>query len=283
MTIKCELRYRGIESDNGDKPFRKYGYLISGTDDEEAALSALANETPETRVFERSGTQVTFKRSGIKISEYAPNVNPGAFFWEGEATYTPQNTHFMHTGPDYPETAFSISCGSTNAVVKTAIEQTRYGSNTPAVGNAINVVESDGKLDVQGASILVPVATLKAEKIYPMNRWAGLVGGCIHAVGCTNNAPFSAGPGLSFSAEELLFAGVEISPEGDDMIRASYQFLISPGSKGAIDGINYEKQGWRYLWAFYRDVVSDNAMAKKATSIYIARVYPSVSFSNIMG
>lgn len=283
--MACALKYMGLEAENGDKPFRQYSYLISGTDSEEAALAQLSSATAAERTISIPGKgDRYFYRSSIRIREHAPSPNPALFYWEGVVRYDPKSSSVSvrPANPNLPDTIYSISCGTATATIKTALEQRRYGSAEPSVGNAINVVENDGRLEVQGVGIMVPVATLRMTKFYAMSQWGSVVSRCINAVGCANSAPFSAGSGLTFAAEELLFAGVEVAPDTEDTISAQYQFLVSPSSSGDIDGISYQKPGWRYLWAFYRDRLEDNALAKKAVSIYVARVYPSVSFSSIV-
>lgn len=87
---------------------------------------------------------------------------------------------------------------------------------------------------------------------------------------------------MTFGPGELLMIGAESRMDSSRNVEVEFQFLYSPSSTGAIDGISYIKGGWQYLWVYSKAAIQGNGEATKILkTIYVADIYESTNFGNL--
>ena len=274
MPITVEERHQSRKA--GDD-WREYGYIVTGTDDEVAALNAVPGEqyisvsNPASPLY----PPLVLTRS-VTVEEQVDGPNPDLHTWYATVRYEHQTGN--NNNPTSPDLNYSISVTAHTANVKVALEQSRRlasGEPDPEFGNYIGVVGPPGNQTIQGVDCIFPQATLEIERKYSRSAWNSRVKTIIGKVGMVNSGSFE-----GFGEEEVLFAGARVS-RGSREVSASYQFLISLTENVDIPGVgSVNKKGWRYIWVYSR--AADDGIGTKAVAAYIARVYRRTSFSGIL-
>ena len=257
--------------------WREYGYIVTGTDDEVAALNAVPGDAYISVPNSASPMfpPLILTRS-VSVEQQIDGPDPDHHTWYAAVRY--EHKPGSNTDPTGPDLNYSISVTAHTANVKVALEQTKRlaaGESDPEFGNYIGVVGPPGNQTIQGVDCIFPQATLEIERKYSRSAWNSRVKTVIGKVGMVNSGSFE-----GFGEEEVLFAGARVS-RGSREVSASYQFLISLTENVDIPGVgSVNKRGWRYIWVYSR--AADDGIGTKAVAAYIARVYRRSSFSGIL-
>jgi len=272
MAITVDERH---QSRKAGEDWREYGYIVTGTDDEVAALNAVPGPqyisvpNPKGSLYL---PLVLAKSVTVEQQIDGPNINRHT--WYATARYE-ENSNNDNTD----DLNYSISVTAHTANVKVAIEQPApklaSGETDPKFGNYIGVVGPPGNQTIQGVDCIFPQATLEIERKYSRLAWNNRVKTVIGKVGMVNSGAFE-----GFGEEEVLFAGARVSRSRTE-VSASYQFLIALTENVEIPGIgSISKKGWRYIWVFSRP--SDDGIGTQAVAAYVSRVYRRTSYSGIL-
>jgi len=274
MPITVEERHQSRKA--GDD-WREYGYIVTGTDDEVAALNAVPGPAYISlpNPFEPLFPPLILTRS-VSVEQQIDGPDPDQHTWYAAVRY--ENKSNNNDNNNTADLNYSISVTAHTANVKVALEQSRRlasGESDPEFGNYIGVVGPPGNQTIQGVDCIFPQATLEIERKYSRSAWNSRVKTIIGKVGMVNSGSFE-----GFGEEEVLFAGARVSRSRTE-VSASYQFLISLSENVDIPGVgSVNKKGWRYIWVYSR--AADDGIGTKAVAAYIARVYRRASFSGVI-
>jgi hypothetical protein len=250
-------------------------YNVAGTDDDQAAWTALAAAAP--------AAYNGLVRESVAIEPVGPGL------WDGTARYVPAGK-VERNPPAVGETAvtFDTSGGSQHITqsITTVGRHGMSGDTAPDLGGAIGVTHDA----VEGVDITVPVFNFTVTKVFASGSLPNP--GTIFALtGKVNSGAFSVtdsrtGLTISLAAGECLFRGGQFSGQrGDGSAEFSYAFAGSPNRTNiTIGSITVpSKKGWEYLWVRYVDTVDDGAKAlvKKPRHAYVEKVYEDGDFSGL--
>ena len=275
MPVTVEERHQSRKA--GDD-WREYGYIVTGTDSEVAALNAVPGEQYISVPNPKGPSYlplILMRSVTVEQQIDGPNVNHHT--WYATARYEEQSTN--NDNNTSSDLNYSISVTAHTANVKVAIEQPSpklaSGESDPKFGSYIGVVGPPGNQTIQGVDCIFPQATLEIERRYSRLAWNNRVKTIIGKVGMVNSGSFE-----GFGEEEVLFGGARVSRSRTE-VSASYQFLISLTENVDIPGIgSVSKKGWRYIWVYSRP--ADDGIGTKAIAAYVSRVYRRSSFSGIL-
>jgi hypothetical protein len=250
----------------GDAPAATLKYTIKGTDDEQAALAALAGAAP--------AAYNGLVRQTWKVEP----VGDGSDRWDGEVQYGRMSGAAKQVGDS--TYTLEIGGGTEHITVGQVHIQTYIppGGSFPDFFGAIGVTHDA----VEGCDIDVPVyrwseTHYKAAAFVTGDYKAGLF-----AIACNpiNDAAFR-----GFAAGTVRFLGVTGSQRGDESWELTYQFAAMPNTTGRTIGTitGIEKKGWEYLWVRYEDVKDDTAkiLVKKPVAVCIEQVYGYSDFAGL--
>ncbi len=254
-TIIVRQRY-DLSRTTGAGAGAELNYLISGTQNEAAAETALLEVAP--------GSYNGYPQQSSRVRYLAPGK------WDGTVTYNTQT-------PDAGGT-FSFDTGGGSVHITHSKETKRtYGDSPPDCKGGIGVTRTS----IDGCDVTIPVYNWSETHFFDdaqvTNTYKGKL---FYLTGRTNDAAFK-----GFNAGEVLFLGASGSKRGGSRWEISFKFAASPNrtdlSIGDITDI--EKAGWEYLWVFYEDEFQDASqrMVKVPKFVYIERVYDSGTFSNL--
>ena len=152
-------------------------------------------------------------------------------------------------------------------------------------GGAIGMTK-DG--DVEGVEIELPAMAESYTTYLPVNQLTGNYKRLLHrATGRTNSKPFA-----GYQAGEVKFLGVSGEGRGDDLVRLTFDFEMSPNflfdpanpvdSPGLTVGpfANISKRGHQRLELFYRESVDRVANATVSTlrEVHVQTIRESIDF-----
>ena len=276
--------------------FREYTYVVTGTDDEVAAQNAVAAQRPQYLAIPNpnrlnaSDQAVITLHQKVTAEQEIDGSDMGKHTWRAVMRYEPVEKESEDDDDDYNNGGggsssldplnYSISITTNTANVKVALEQSKTiasGETDPGdFGNWIGVVRNGSGFDIQGVDCIFPQATLEIERRYRLSQWNAKVRQIIRKVGAVNSGGFE-----GFGAEEALFAGARVQ-KTKSYITVNYQFLINQTDDVNIPGVgNIRKKGWRYIWVYSR-INEETGIGTKAVAVYVARVYKSVDFGDIL-
>ena len=250
MAVVATERFESRETGRGPNAQSVLYYSVTGTDDDDEALTQLQSTAPATW-------------DGKPVQNW--NVRPlGPSLWLGIVTYALSNFNDTNTN------VFSFDTGGgtqhiTLPVSGTSI--TKYGGSAPDR----SIIGWDGT-NAQGCDIVVPVYNW-TDTYYKDD---GDVDAAYKSTlyGLTGKVNSDSWKG--YAAGEVLFLGASGAKRGwyGDW-EISFRFAASPNqtglSFGSISGV--AKKGWEYLWEEH------NKDTGALVGVYVAQVYPTGAFS----
>lgn len=246
-------------------------YIIRGTDDKAAAISAMLGVAPATS-------------DGLTLVDYDVEwEGPGLF--RGNAHYATPEIAQSDTGET--TLAFDLSgeqIHRTHSIGGAPIAvYVASGETAPATFGAIGV-NGDS---IEGVDVISPGMAFEVTYYKSIENVTWSYIQAVHAlVGTTNNASVSltaSGISMTFATRELLLVGASAAPRGEKDWEFKLRFVARPNVTGLtigdITGIN--KKGHEYLWVRYEDETDDTAksVVKKAVAAYVEQVYPDGDYS----
>lgn len=263
-----------FESRAGDNSSIDLIFVIDGTDDDQAARTALASNAPSTH-------------AGLIREDDSLHVEPvGDNLWEGKARYSKSEFQPPSTG----DASFSFdTTGGTQHITQSRQTIQKYaptGKTAPDFGGAIGVTHDS----VEGVDINIPAFAFNVTRyVAPAAMTSTYIASLYALTGKTNSAAWTVnvdGVTLTFAAGEALFQGVSGSKRKSEQDwELNFRFAASPNATnltiGSITGI--AKKGWEYLWVRYADAedTSAKAIMKKPIAVYIEKVYDEGTFSSL--
>ena len=250
---------------NGDRPTAVLKYLVTGTGDEQAALTALATASPGAY-------------NGLARTTWtAAPIGDGSDAWDGTVNYALVSSAPRPVG----QSTYSFDTGGGTQHITQAkqhIHTYSLEATDPDLGGAIGY---DGQ-DVQGCDITVPVYNFSETHYLAAETVTDAYKGALFALtGKVNSDTFR-----GCAAGEVLFLGASgTQRQGDNAWEITFRFAASPNATdlvvGPIAGI--AKKGWEYLWVQYEDYADNTAKAliKRPHRVYVERVYDLAAFSGL--
>lgn len=215
--------------------------------------------------------------SGLILSSFSPvRVSPG--FYEVDVEYGLTSRRITGVTPLEETTgensyAFSFSTSGGTYHVKTAKEQTAYGTTPEDVDEAINWNGQAAEgIDIVGGKLQFEIRKKKPGNLITLNYLRVLYG----LTGKTNNAAY-----LGFAAGELLFLGANGQQVRGGDTEVTFQFVANPNLASAtIAGVTVSDiKGHDYVWSYYQPGTLGVPTLK---GVYKARLYDSGNF-NLLG
>ena len=270
MAIVAARKYLdGATTDSGqgatttDLQTTELHYVVTGTDDEAAAIQAVRSEAPTTHNY--------MDRGAITVEATGPTT------WDATVQYAMTPATELEVG----ESSYSFDTGGGTQHITQALSHIASyapsGKTAPDFKGAIGVTADS----VEGVDITVPVYTFSETHILANSAVTNAYKGKLAALtGKTNNAAFK-----GFAAGEALFLGASGSKRGKGDWEISFRFAASPNKTGLTVGdiTGIAKKGWEYLWVRYEDSVDATAKAlvKKPLAVYIEKVYDEGNFADL--
>lgn len=169
--------------------------------------------------------------------------------------------------------AFSFSTAGGSYHVKTAKQQTAYGTSPEDVDEAINWNGQAAEgIDIVGGRLQFEIRKKKPGNLITLNYLRVLYG----LTGKTNSAAY-----LGFAAGELLFLGANGQQVRGGDTEVTFQFVANPNLASAtIAGVTVtDIKGHDYVWSYYQPGTLGVPTLK---GVYKARLYDSGNF-NLLG
>jgi len=260
MSIRVAERWNSRRWLAGDTPGVELEFIITGTDDDAAAMSAVLGAAP--------GIYANLPRKGRPSLERL-----GDMAWQATVRYGGLETQDF----GLISTEFEIGSQSTKIMqsLATVGKYAPAGKTPPDYKGAINVSADN----VEGVEIEIPTYEWTETWRHPDGTVGPAYGAILYAVtGRVNNAAFR-----GFAAGEVLFRGATGRKTREDAWEITYRFAASPNATnltvGQITGI--KKKGWEYLWVVYEDKEDEDAkkLVKHPAAVYVEQVYPTANFS----
>lgn len=261
MPIVVYEKFESRDIRKGEDTEATLRYVITGTDDEFEALSALENNAPLL--------YYNLVRKNYEIEQIAPGT------WEANVEYGlfKIDTQERQTGGSSYQ--FDIS---------TTSERINYSKQTIAIygpdpkpnfKNAINVQDDE----VQGVDILVPQYSFSETHYLSVDTVTSQFKAYLFwTTGKVNDAPFK-----GFQKGEVLFLGASGDKRSDADWEITFRYIASPNVSnltiGDIQGIN--KEGWQYLWILFKEENHAGRRVKRPNHIYIEQIYDYADFSGL--
>ena len=238
-------------------------YIVTDTDDELAAITAVRATAP--------ATHNDLARGEITVDPTGPTT------WDAVVQYIGANEGELEVG----ESSYSFDTGGGTQHITQALSHIASyapaGKTAPDFKGAIGATADS----VEGVDITVPVYNFSETHILANSVVTNAYKGKLAALtGRTNNAAFK-----GFAAGECLFLSASGSKRGKGDWEITFHFAASPNKTGLTVGdiTGIAKKGWEYLWVRYEDAVDATAKAlvKKPLAVYIEKVYEEGSFSDL--
>ena len=259
MPIQVFERHPSRRTTEGENPSVELQFVITGTDDDIVAKSALDAATP------------IYYDGLVKQSL---SIEPqGEDWWYGDVQYGKRKS------PELSESSYSFdTTGGTTKVTQAIATIGSYAPSGKSAPNFKGAIGWDGKT-VQGCDVTIP--TYKwTETHYQSLAFIDSAYrlGLASMTGTTNLLPFR-----DFAALEVLFLGAVGSQRGWDEWEIQYHFAASPNmaslSVGDITGI--VKAGWDYLWVLYEETDDANKLISVPRAAYVEQVYRRTEFDKL--
>ena len=269
MPTTCVEKYDSRDVGAGGRPTATFKYLIRGTTDEQAALTALAAGSAAAY---NGLSRLSWNVSPMSDGESVPST------WEGTVQYGLVSSAPRQVG----ESVYSFdTAGGTQHITQAKQHVASYARGSDTAPYLEGAIGYDGH-DVQGCDITVPVYNfsethyLAAESVTDAYKAA-----LFSLTGKTNDGTFR-----GFQAGEVLFLGASgTQRQGDKAWEITFRFAASPNVSnltiGGSSGI--AKKGWEYLWVQYEDAKDNTAKAilKRPRYVFVERVYDAGNFAGL--
>ena len=260
----------GTEVTTGASPSVTLKYYVDGAANENAALSAVLAQCPDT--YNGMPRQ---SRSAEPISDTKFIVT---------AKYAPQESNDQDSsGSVPPESSYEFNTGGGSETMFVSLSTKQRialpgGPPAPDYRSGVNVTD-DGP---QGVDRTVPVFNFSETHYKSASAvTSGYVASVFALTGTVNNSSFR-----GFAAGEVLFLGARGSKRGvNGAWEITYAFAASPnvtnGSIGGFSGIN--KDGWDYLWFQFEDKEDANAekVVRRPRAAYVEQIYKRGNFAGL--
>jgi hypothetical protein len=260
MSIQVAERWNSRRWQGGDTPAVELEFVITGTDDDAAALAVVLGTAP--------AYYANLPRKGRPQLERI-----GDQAWQAVVRYGGLESQ------DFGLISVEFEVGSqTTKIMQSLATVGVYPApdrTAPNYYGAINVTR-DG---VEGVDIEIPTYEWTETWRHPDGTVGPSYGAVLYAVtGRVNSAAFR-----GFAAGEVLFRGATGRKTRQDAWEITYRFAASPNATGLTIGpiTGIEKKGWEYLWVVYEDFEDNTAMklVKRPLAAYVEQVYPSTDFA----
>lgn len=278
MAIKI-VEQRGGRKNRGRNSYkRELLYHVRGTSNTDTAYAEMYRDV----MSRNNGRYENYPLESIDVEE----SEDGGNFCRATVTYS--NKFAQLTNINRPFVNFSTKGGT--ARIRTSRQTLQaVGRNGRTVPNFYGGIGWQGGR-CEGVDTIVPAWT----KTVSIKYMATVVDQSFERMvygftGTVNSHAF-----LGMNAGECLFYGVDISDSeivdnnGNRLLTKDlvFEFRGSPNIRGVYSGNigPYDKDGWDYVWEFYRDVpdFGSKNMIQVAEGIYVERVYDRSDF-NIFG
>ena len=242
-------------------------YVVRGAADEEAAIAAAIEESPET--------YKGLYREEITIRERLSDDS-----WRVEVSYSGQTSEVQ------------VSFDTTGATqhVEVGYEQiaayTVDGSPAPAANGVIGLEGTRPGAAVKGVDLVASQYQFTETHYLPRSRvTSGYRNALARKTSMYNNQPFR-----GFDPCEVLFLGANGRIQGDgrgDVWEVQFQFAVAQTQTNLRIGdiVVPRKRGWEYLWVMYDDTVAGSGgrfrFVKTPVAVYVNKVYLGTDFSSL--
>lgn len=267
MAIAVTEEYDSRPQSYGLNPSAELRYLVTGTNDEAAAIAAVnAVVTPYGLLWPN---QIDLEPMDAYIG--------GFKMFRASVQYGPVPGGLgVGEGEELPTFTCDYSGETAKILQGLAVVNTYPAPGEPAVNfkGAINVT-SDG---VEGVEIEVPVFTFSLSISIPTSLFTTSYQASVARITKSVNSHNWRG----FAPKEVRFDGMAVSGTYGERTSMTYRFSVSPNATdltiGDITGIT--KAGWDYLWCYYWEDEDTTAkmMIKKPRQVNVNQVYPLGNF-----
>jgi hypothetical protein len=259
--ITVEEKYNGRNLSRGSGASATVEYIIQGTDDDSAALTALLAYAPVV-------WDTVLPQQNSSVEQLTQTI------WVGTVKYGYQQTQVNEAVYQFD------TAGGTQHITQSLSTSQSYapsGKTAPNFSGAIGVDANS----VNGVDITVPTYAFSQTHYFADSLVTDAYKAILFGLtGKTNIAPWR-----NYNAGEVLFLGVSGARRGYGDWELSFKFAASPNitgkTIGTITGI--AKKGWEYLWVRYED--TDDATAKQLiktpSAVYIEKVYLDGDFGGL--
>jgi len=259
MAVEVLEKFESRISATGENASAELIYIISGTDDDSVAKSALGSEAP--------GTYDGLNRQSRHVEPLGPEL------WLGRVRYGKKES--KETG----QSAFSFDTGGgTQHITQSIATVASYAPparTAPDFKGAIGASHNT----VEGVDITVPVYNFAETHYLPDSTVTNPYKGTLFSLtGRVNSTAFK-----GFQPGECLFLGASGSKRGVDNWEISFRFAASPNKTGLTVGTiaGIDKKGWEYMWVRYADAedAAAKSIVKRPAAVYIEKVYEEADFA----
>lgn len=264
----------GNEQDT-NKDTSEYGYIVTGTEDENAAYAAVQAIAP---AFDFNLVRNTIKLKHLEVEH-----------WEATVQYVVPEKE--KKDPDIGEIEWDFdTTGGTQHI--TSSYKTTYDPNLSAPGwnpmefqNAIGVAKKKHGYDVKGVDVVVPKLEITATTSFAPNvvtiEWIKAVA---EMTGKTNEQVW-----YTFEAGELLFMGARIKAKYREKTTVTFTFSASENITAA-DNVRFgqingfagwgplEKTGHQHTWVYFVQEDEANQVLMKPKQVLIEDIYQEADF-----
>lgn len=257
MSIEVQETWRSRKQERSQNASTEREYVVKGTDDEDAAGTALAAHVAGEATLTIGGdTPVTISK--ISIDErLTEDAWLGTVQW-GRGTYNVSE-------PGQQTISFDTTGG--RAKVTQSLGTNAYSNGTaPNFNGAIGVTKSG----IEGAEVITPALSFSIKRQFaPEAVTQAYINTLADLTGKYNNNTF-----MGRAEGEVRFDGAT----GDQQqvgqpVDITFKFTISPNVENltvaGIEGIS--KKGWQYLWVLYEEVDDTSAkfLCQRALAVYV--------------
>ena len=276
--IKCEQQWEGdsltLSPHRAKATSATRHWLVTGTDNEEAALAALKDH-----IYDQGLNQ--YHGMGIHTLQIIERLTPDC--WKIDAAYGISAIGINGDEDDgTPKETTSYSMSSTTMHVthsrKTVRKYAVSGATAPDYKGAMSVRGGE----VQGTDINVSTVAMTITHYFRKSQWSTRLRNRILNKGNRmNNKEFR-----GFDPGELLYLSATINPvtEGDvEYIQVDYNFAISPNDDDVDlaewSGGSIKKEGWNFMWV--KDETDPDTGLPVPKYVYIEQVYKTLDFTEL--
>ena len=274
MAIVVTERVGSRDNVDGESPFQNRTYVVTGTNDEDAATVALGAAIP---VF----------LSGLTRKDYGVEPIGDPILseqWTGHATYGPSDSGSAKPaaeGSNY--LSFDTGSSSVHITQSLSTEQSASIASTATDrGRAIN----SSKEGTDGVDIIAPEFRFSTTQYFAYDYVdSAYIDVLAELAGTVNNATFDI-----FPAGEVLFINAAGNRRGTDQSEDGWEITFNFAVQKTIvapytiaTGVTFTSdiEGWDYVWGAYRG--KPDATTKIRTSkmfeAYVERVYARTNFA----
>jgi hypothetical protein len=265
VAVTCDEKVDSRDVGQGDRPTATLKYLVQGTTDEQAALTAVQGGSPGAY-------------NGLARLNWTIAPAGDGSLWEGTVQYGLVTSAPRQAGA----ATYQFDTGGGQMHITQAKEHIasygRGGATPPDLLGAIGVTQDS----VEGCDVTVPVYNFSETHYFEASVVTDPYKAAIYSLtGKTNSGTFK-----GFQAGEVLFLGASGSQrQGDGVWEITFRFAASPNmtnlSIGGSSGI--AKKGWEYLWVRYEDAEDSGAksVVKKPKFVFVERVYDAGNFAGL--